>query len=92
MPAIQFTPFFFGGKPSIQYMTGSSIDFNMTLRNYGIVGVKKFGNVDEAKAHFGVKKLQDIMIQINPPYEGGKGRADYFIDKFNAMQRRPMYE
>ena len=48
MPAIQFTPFFFGGKPSIQYMTGSSIDFNMTLRNYGIVGVKKFGNVDEA--------------------------------------------
>ena len=51
-----------------------------------------FGNVDEAKAHFGVKKLQDIMIQINPPYEGGKGRADYFIDKFNAMQRRPMYE
>ena len=51
-----------------------------------------FGNVEEAKAHFGVKKLQDIMIQINPPYEGGKGRADYFIDKFNAMQRRPMYE
>ena len=41
---------------------------------------------------FGVNKLQDIMIEINPPYEGGKGRADFYIDKFMAMQRRPHYE
>ncbi len=47
-----------------------------------------FGNPEEAKAHFGVNKLQDIMIQINPPYEGGKGMADVFIDKFNAAQPR----
>ncbi len=51
-----------------------------------------FGNVEDAKAHFGVKKLQDIMIEINPPYEGGKGKADYYIDKYLASQRRPRYE
>ena len=51
-----------------------------------------FGNVPDAMAHFGVNKLQDIMIEINPPYEGGKGRADFYIDKFMAMQRRPHYE
>ncbi len=51
-----------------------------------------FGGVDEAKEHFGVNKLQDIMIEINPPYEGGKGRADYYIEKYYSAQRRPVYE
>ncbi len=51
-----------------------------------------FGSVNDAKAHFGVSRLQDIMLEINPPYEGGKGRADFFIDKYIAMQRRPRYE
>lgn len=52
-----------------------------------------FGGVEEAKAYFGVQKLQDIMIEINPPYEGGKGMADYYIDKYAAMtQRKPAYE
>lgn len=46
-----------------------------------------FGGVNDALAHFGVNRLQDIMKEINPPYEGGKGRADFYIDKFNAMQR-----
>ena len=47
-----------------------------------------FGNVEEAKRHFGVNKLQDIMIEINPPYEGGKGRGDFYIEKFQAQKGR----
>lgn len=41
-----------------------------------------YGTPEEAKKHFGVDRLQDIMLEINPEYEGGKGRADYFIQKF----------
>ena len=41
-----------------------------------------YGTPEEAKNHFGVDRLQDIMLEINPEYEGGKGRADYFIQKF----------
>ena len=51
-----------------------------------------FGTVEDALEHFGVSKLQDIMIEINPPYEGGKGLADVYIDKYQMMQRRPHYE
>ena len=50
-----------------------------------------FGTVDDALAHVGVRKLQDIMIEINPPYEGGKGKADEYINKFLANQRRSLY-
>ena len=51
-----------------------------------------FGDVEGAKEHFGVNKLQDIMLEINPPYEGGRGKADYYIDKYYASQRRARYE
>ena len=51
-----------------------------------------FGDVNGALEHFGVKKLQDIMHEINPPFEGGKGKADYYIDKYLSSQRRPLYE
>ena len=51
-----------------------------------------FGDVEGAKEHFGVDKLQDIMLEINPPYEGGRGKADYYIDKYYASQRRARYE
>ena len=50
-----------------------------------------FGTVDEALEHFGVSKLQDIMIEINPPYEGGKGKADEYINKYMSVQRRSFY-
>ena len=45
-----------------------------------------YGGVEEAKAHFGVDRLQDIMKEINPPFEGGKGLADAYIDQFNAQR------
>ena len=46
-----------------------------------------YGGVDEAKRYFGVNKLQDIMKEINPPFEGGKGKADFYIEKFYAQRR-----
>ena len=51
-----------------------------------------FGTPDDAKEFFGVNKLQDIMIEINPPYEGGKGLADEYINKYLALQRRSRHE
>ena len=50
-----------------------------------------FGTVEDALEHFGVSKLQDIMIEINPPYEGGKGKADEYINKYMSAQRRSFY-
>ena len=44
-----------------------------------------FGTSDDALRFFGVERLQDIMIEINPPEEGGKGLADMYINKYNAM-------
>lgn len=45
-----------------------------------------FGDIDGAKEFFGVSRLQDIMIEINPQTEGGKGKADYYIDKYLKMK------
>lgn len=45
-----------------------------------------FGRPQEALDFFGVTRLQDIMSEINPPHEGGNGRADYYIRK-NLMER-----
>lgn len=44
-----------------------------------------FGDVKGATEFFGVKRLQDIMLEINPPYEGGKGKADYYLEKYKTM-------
>lgn len=43
-----------------------------------------FGPPDDALNFFGVNKLQEIMLEINPEHEGGKGRADYYINKFKG--------
>lgn len=45
-----------------------------------------FGNPYDALKYFNVTKLQDIMKEINPPHEGGRGRADYYIDKYTAIK------
>lgn len=44
-----------------------------------------FGDVKGATEFFGVKRLQDIMLEINPPYEGGRGKADYYLEKYKTM-------
>ena len=45
------------------------------------------GNIPGALDFFNVKALQEIMLQINPPYEGGKGLADSYIQKYERMVR-----
>lgn len=44
-----------------------------------------YGDVPHALSFFGVEKLSDIVMEIN--YEGGKGRADEFIEKFERTRR-----
>ena len=45
-----------------------------------------FGSPHDALKYFGVDKLQDIMKEINPPHEGGRGRADHYIEKYLALK------
>lgn len=46
-----------------------------------------FGKIEDVYSYFGVSNLQDIMIEINPPSEGGKGLADYYINKYKTTKR-----
>lgn len=46
-----------------------------------------FGNVEDAFPYFGVKRLQDIMLEINPASEGGRGNADKYIEKYNTLRK-----
>ena len=43
-----------------------------------------FGSTEDALQFFGVQSLKEIIIEINPPNEGGNGKADYYIDKFRG--------
>lgn len=43
-----------------------------------------YGDVPGAYNFFGVKKLSEIVMEIN--YEGGHGRADEFIKKYEGMR------
>ena len=45
-------------------------------------------NMDEAKEFFSVDSLQEIVIEINSTSEGGKGRADEFIEKYKKLRER----
>ena len=51
-----------------------------------------FGSPYDALEYFGVNRLQDIMKEINPDYEGGKGRADYYINKFLTQKGGGFYQ
>ncbi|MBD5160373.1 MAG: ABC transporter ATP-binding protein [Ruminococcus sp.] len=44
-----------------------------------------YGDIPNALAFFGVKKLSEIVLEIN--YEGGRGRGDEFIQKFENTRR-----
>lgn len=43
-----------------------------------------YGDVPGAYAFFGVEKLSEIVMEIN--YEGGHGRADEFIEKYERIR------
>lgn len=47
-----------------------------------------FGKIEDVYSYFGVSRLQDIMLEINPPSEGGKGLADHYIQKYKTTGRR----
>lgn len=47
-----------------------------------------YGTVPEALDFFQVRRLQDIMLEINPTYEGGKGRSDYYIQKYTLQPKK----
>lgn len=51
-----------------------------------------FGSPYDALSYFNVTRLQDIMKEINPAHEGGKGRADFYINKFVQMNGGQGYE
>lgn len=51
-----------------------------------------FGNPYDALKYFGVEKLQDIMKEINPAHEGGKGLADQYINRYYAMKAGGKFE
>ena len=51
-----------------------------------------FGSPHDALNYFGVNRLQDIMKEINPPHEGGKGKADYYLEKYLAMKAGKRFE
>lgn len=44
-----------------------------------------YGTVENAYTFFGVQRLSEIVKEIN--YEGGKGLADYYIEKFENTRR-----
>lgn len=44
------------------------------------------GRTEDALRFFGVSRLEDIMLELNPLAEGGRGRSDEFIDKFAALR------
>ncbi len=44
-----------------------------------------YGDIKNAYDFFGVKKLSEIVLEIN--FEGGKGRADEFIEKYERTRR-----
>lgn len=44
------------------------------------------GPVDDARAFFGVNSMEEIVRMINRPEEGGLGKADELVQKFNTMK------
>ena len=45
-----------------------------------------YGGVDEAREFFGKDTMEDIVRSINLPEEGGEGRADELIAKFEEVR------
>ena len=44
------------------------------------------GTVEDALEFFEVDNLQSIVVRINSESEGGEGRADEFIEKYNLLR------
>ena len=47
-----------------------------------------FGTIDEARKFFGKEKMEDIIKVINTKEEGGEGRADELIERFEETRKK----
>ncbi len=47
-----------------------------------------YGTIDGAREFFGKQKMEDIVKVINPKEEGGEGRADELIARFDEMRKK----
>ena len=56
-------------------------------RDSGRVGRLAFyGSPDEARVFFGRSSMEEIVMAVNSSSEGGEGRADEYIAKFEALR------
>lgn len=46
-----------------------------------------YGSIPEAKEFFETTSLEGIVKRINRPDEGGDGKSDYYIDKYNKTTK-----
>lgn len=76
----------FDRENKVYYFTKVLVIAKSAVDNCGHLAF--YGSPDEAIEFFGVNRLQDIMIEINPDYEGGKGLADHYIEKFKSRRSR----
>ena len=47
-----------------------------------------FGSIDGAREFFGKQKMEDIVKVVNPKEEGGEGRADELIERYEEMRKK----
>ncbi len=46
-----------------------------------------FGNISEARTFFGCETMVDVVKKINRVNEGGKGLADFYIEKYENLMK-----
>ena len=47
-----------------------------------------YGSVEETYTFFGKSSMEEILKSINQKEEGGEGRADEFVEKFNSLSQQ----
>ena len=45
-----------------------------------------YGSTEDARTFFGKEKMEQIVMSVNRPEEGGEGRADEFVMKYAEVQ------
>lgn len=45
-----------------------------------------YGSIEDARTFFGKEKMEQIVMSVNRPEEGGEGRADEFVMRYAEVQ------